>query len=89
MRLPAKLLQITALLAFTAAAAPGFAEENTLKEGAREVGRAVGTAAREIGEGARKVGKAVGEAAKEGAEAVKEGAREASKAMKGEKKGEK
>ena len=57
----------------TQKSAPGFAkDDNTLKEGAKDVGRAVGTAAREVGEGAKKVGKAVGEAAKEGAEAVKE-----------------
>lgn len=85
MRTPANLLRIAAFLALAAVAVPGFAEENTLKEGAKEVGRAVGTAAREVGEGAKKVGKAVGEAAKEGAEAVKEGAKEAKKAMKGEK----
>lgn len=85
MKLPTRILRVTAFLVLAAAAAPGFAEENTMKEGAKEVGRAVGTAAREVGEGAKKVGKAVGEAAKEGAEAVKEGAKEAKKAMKGEK----
>jgi hypothetical protein len=85
MNLRGRILQVSALLVLAAMAAPGFAEENTLKEGARDVGRAVGTAAREVGEGAKKVGKAVGEAAKKGAEAVKEGAKEAKKAMKGEK----
>lgn len=85
MNVPNRTLRVTALLVLAAVAAPGFAEENTLKEGAKEVGRAVGTAAREVGEGAKKVGKAVGEAAKEGAEAVKEGAKEAKKAMKGDK----
>ena len=85
MNVPSRLLRLTALVALASVAAPGFAEENTLKEGAKEVGRAVGTAAREVGEGAKKVGKAVGEAAKEGGEAVKEGAKEAKKAMKGDK----
>lgn len=85
MQMPTQLLRVTALLLLAAMASPGFAEENTLKEGAREVGRAVGTAAREVGQGAKKVGKAVGEAAKEGAEAVKEGAKEAKKAMKADK----
>lgn len=80
-----RLLRATAFLLLAGMAAPGIAEENTLKEGAREVGQAVGTAAREVGEGAKKVGKAVAEAAKEGAEAVKEGAKEAKKAAKGEK----
>jgi hypothetical protein len=85
MNLSSRILRVSAFLALAAMAAPGLAEENTLKEGAKEVGRAVGTAAREVGEGAKKVGKAVGEAAKEGAQAVKEGAKEAKKAMQGEK----
>ena len=84
--MPTQILRVTAFLMLAAVAAPGFAkDDNTLKEGAKDVGRAVGTAAREVGEGAKKVGKAVGEAAKEGAEAVKEGAKEAKKAMKGDK----
>lgn len=84
MKLPA-LLRITVFLLTAGVAAPGFAEENTLKEGARDVGRAVGTAAREVGDGAKQVGKAVGDAAKEVGEAVKEGAKEAKRAMKKEK----
>jgi uncharacterized lipoprotein NlpE involved in copper resistance len=44
----------------------------SLKEGAREVGHAVGSAAREVGQGAKKAGKAVGEAAKEGGRAFKD-----------------
>lgn len=47
-------------------------KEPTLKEGAREVGQAVGTAAREVGQGAKKVGKTIGEAAKEGGRAFKD-----------------
>jgi len=85
MKLPLQLLRVTALVVLAGVAAPGFAEENTLKEGAREVGHAVGSAAREVGQGAKKVGKAVGEAAKEVGQAVKEGAKEAKKAMKGDK----
>jgi hypothetical protein len=46
--------------------------EPSLKEGAREVGHAVGSAAREVGHGAKKVGKAVGEAAKEGGHAFRD-----------------
>ncbi|MFC4308124.1 hypothetical protein ACFPN2_03430 [Steroidobacter flavus] len=83
MKLPA-LLSVTVLLA-ASLAAPSFAEENTLKEGAKDVGRAVGTAAREVGDGAKQVGKAVGAAAKDVGEAVKEGAKEAKRAMKKEK----
>jgi hypothetical protein len=71
-----------ALLALTSTAA--FAEESTFKEGAKEVGHAVGTAAHDVGKEAKKVGKAVGEAAKEGVEAVKEGGKEFKKAVKGE-----
>ena len=47
-------------------------KDPSLKEGAREVGHAVGTAAREVGQGAKKAGKAVGEAAKEGGRAFKD-----------------
>ena len=81
MNLSAKLLRISLLLIAASIAVPAVAEESTLKEGAREVGKAVGTAAREVGQGAKKVGKAVAEAAKEGAQAVKEGAKEAKRAM--------
>jgi hypothetical protein len=80
MKLPAAL-RATAFLVAIGLAAPAFAEENTLKEGAKEVGRAVGTAAREVGDGAKQVGKAVAEAAKEVGEAAKEGAKEAKRAM--------
>jgi len=82
MSLSSKILSIVVFMLAAGAAAPAFSEESTLKEGARDVGRAVGTAAREVGQGAKKVGKAVAEAAKEGAEAVKEGAKEAKRAMK-------
>jgi hypothetical protein len=44
----------------------------SLKEGARDVGHAVGSAAREVGQGAKKVGKTVGEAAKEGGRAFRD-----------------
>jgi hypothetical protein len=80
MNVSAKLLRISMLLIAASVAAPALADESTLKEGAREVGKAVGTAAREVGQGAKKVGKAVAEVAKEGAQAVKEGAKEAKRA---------
>ena len=82
MNLSSQLLRVSMLLLAAGVAMPAFAEENTLKEGAREVGKAVGSAAREVGDAGKKVGKAVAEAAKEGAEAVKEGAKEAKRAMK-------
>jgi stage III sporulation protein SpoIIIAA len=77
-----------------------FAEEDSLKDGARKAGRAVGTAAREvwqegkkvgkeIGHGAAKVGKEIGHGAAKAGKAVggaaKEGARELKRAIKGEK----
>lgn len=80
MNLSARLLRIS-MLVMAAVAVPAMAEESTLKEGAREVGKAVGTAAREVGQAGKKVGKAVAEVAKEGAQAVKEGAKEAKRAM--------
>lgn len=86
MNLSAKLpIILTIFLVTSGVAAPSVADES-LKEGARDVGRAVGTAAREVGDGAKKVGKAVGEAAKEVGEAVKEGAKEAKRSMQSEKK---
>jgi hypothetical protein len=47
-------------------------KEPSLKEGARDVGHATGSAVREVGKGAKKAGKAVGEAAKEGGRAFKD-----------------
>jgi hypothetical protein len=47
-------------------------QDASLKQGAKDVGRAVGTAAREVGQEAKKVGKMVAEAAKEGGQAFKE-----------------
>lgn len=79
MNLSTKFLRVTVVLITAGMALPALADES-LKEGARDVGRAVGSAAREVGQGAKKVGKAVGEAAKEGFEAVKEGAKEAKRA---------
>lgn len=79
MKLPA-LLRVAVLLSMAGLAAPSFAEENTLKEGAKEVGRAVGTAAREVGDAGKQVGKAVADAAKEVGQAAKEGAKEAKRA---------
>lgn len=46
--------------------------EPSLKQGAKDVGHAVGTVAREVGQGAKTVGKTVGDAAKEGGKAFKD-----------------
>lgn len=85
MKSPSRLLRVTAVLALAGLASPALAEENTLKEGAREVGHAVGSAAREVGKGAKKVGKVIGDAAKEFGQAVKEGAKDTKKAVKEDK----
>lgn len=62
------------------------AEKNAgVKAGAKDAGRAVGSAVREIGQGVKEVGKTIGHAAKEGVDAAKEGGREFKKAVKGEK----
>ena len=81
MNLSSQFLRVAVLVIATGVALPAWADESTLKEGAREVGKAVGTAAREVGHAGKKVGKAVAEVAKEGAQAVKEGAKEAKRAM--------
>jgi hypothetical protein len=69
-------LSLRLFVAMLAVVAVGCASNDgkdpSLKEGAREVGHAVGTAAREVGQGAKKAGKAVGEAAKEGGKAFKD-----------------
>ena len=68
------LVKLAALVLGTALAgcASDGKDPPTLKEGARDVGHAVGSAAREVGQGAKKAGKAVGEAAKEGGKAFKD-----------------
>lgn len=81
-----KLLHLT--LAGLLAVSAAQAEENTLKEGAKEVGRATGNAVREVGQGAKKVATQVGhatrDAAKEVGHASRDGAKEFAKAVKGE-----
>lgn len=67
----AKFLPVVLMAALAACASDGK-DPPTLKEGARDVGHAVGSAAREVGQGAKKAGKAVGEAAKEGGKAFKD-----------------
>jgi hypothetical protein len=52
-------------LALVGCASKKESDPPSLKEGAREVGHAAGTAAREVGQGAKKVGKTVAEAARE------------------------
>jgi hypothetical protein len=69
-----KITVIAAALSFVflCACSSNNKQEPTLKEGAKEVGTAVGTAAREVGHGFKKVGKEIGEAAKEGGHAFRD-----------------
>jgi uncharacterized lipoprotein len=60
------------LVTLVAACSSNGRKEPSLKEGARDVGTAAGTAVREVGKGAKKAGKAVGQAAKEGGRAFKD-----------------
>lgn len=71
------------ILGLACTASLASAEENTLKEGAKEVGHATGNAIHEVGEGAKKVGKEVAEAAREVGHATRDGAKELVKAVKG------
>ena len=68
---------IAALLLFAAVTA--FAEDETLKDGAKKAGHTAGSVVREIGQGAKQVGKTIGKAAREGG-------KEFNKAVKGESK---
>ena len=89
-----------AILALNIASVSSAPAEESLADGARKAGRAVGTAAREvwqegkkvgkeIGHGVAKVGKEIGHGAAKAGKAVggaaKEGAREFKRAIKGEK----
>jgi hypothetical protein len=69
---PIRILVASALVLAVIGCSSNSGKDPSLKEGAREVGHAVGTAAREVGQGAKKVGKSVGEAAKEGGRAFKD-----------------
>ena len=66
-----------------------WAEEDSLKQGAKRAGRATGAVVHDIGEGAKQVGKEIGQGAKKVGKAVgeaaSEGGKEFRKAVKGEK----
>lgn len=67
---------------------PIFAEEQSLKEGAKRAGHAVGSVVHDVGHGAKKIGKEIGQGAKEAGKAIggaaKEGGKEFQRAVKGE-----
>jgi len=79
---------VCAVVLGLAVLAPVSAEEQTLQDGAKRAGHAVGTAVHDIGQGAKKVGKEIGEGAKEAGKAIggaaKEGGKEFRRAVKGE-----
>lgn len=62
---------VVLLALLVAGCASNRGHEPSLKEGAKDVGRTIGTAAREIGRGTKKVGKAIGQAAQEGGRAFR------------------
>lgn len=62
-------------LVLVSACASNQKEPATLKDGAREVGTAVGSATREVGQGFKKAGKEIGAAAKEGGRAFRDAVR--------------
>ncbi len=88
MKLRHWILACTAATVVLVAGTPG-AKEESLKEDARNAGRAVGSAAREVWQGAKKAGKEIGHEAKKAGQAVggaaKEGAQELERSFKGEK----
>lgn len=65
-----------------------WAEEESLKQGAKRAGRATGAVVHDIGQGAKQVGKEIGQGAKKVGktvgEAASEGGKEFRKAVKGE-----
>jgi len=71
-----------AVLVLALGAAPTQAEDESLADGARKAGQAIGSTAREIKDGAKKVGKAIGQGAKEAGKAVGNAAKEGGKAVK-------
>lgn len=91
-RHPSFVALLAACGLYALATASSFADDTSVKqdvkEGAKETGRAVGTAAREVGHGTRKVTKEVGHAVKDAAKttghAFRDGAKEFKKAVKGE-----
>jgi hypothetical protein len=79
---------VCAAVLAVATLSPASAEEQSLKDGTRRAGHAVGAAAHDIGRGARKAGKEIGQGAKEAGKtiggAAKEGGKEFRRAVKGQ-----
>lgn len=67
---------------------PAWAEEESLKQGAKRAGHAAGAVVHDIGQGAKQVGKEIGQGAKKVGKAVgeaaSEGGKEFRKAVRGE-----
>ena len=79
--------RVCAVVLVFAALSPVSAEEQSVRDGARRAGHAVGSVAHDIGQGAKKVGKEIGQGAKEAGKAIggaaKEGGKEFRRAVKG------
>jgi hypothetical protein len=85
-----RIAACTALFAVNIAViSPALAGDDSLRDGARKTGRAIGSATREVFQGAAKVGKEIGHGAAKAGKAVggaaTEGAREVKRGFKGEK----
>lgn len=84
-----KSISLSALLVVVSVLPLPAAAEETLRDGARNAGHAVGSAVHDVGQGAKKVGKDVVQGAKQAGKevggAAREGGRELKKAVKGEK----
>jgi hypothetical protein len=87
--------RVCAIAILCAALAPAYGEESSIKEGVKNAGHAIGSAARQVGHDAKKaskeigpatkrVGKSIGNAAKEGVAAMKNGGKKVKHAVTGE-----
>lgn len=85
---PRRALAVSIALTCFLVASSTFAEEESLKQGAKRAGRAAGDVVHDIGQGAKQVGKEIGQGAKKigktVGEAASEGGKEFRKAVKGE-----
>lgn len=88
LRAPRGVLALSIAMACFLLGPSAWAEEESLKQGAKRAGRAAGEVVHDIGEGAKQVGKEIGQGAKKVGktvgEAASEGGKEFRKAVKGE-----
>jgi hypothetical protein len=75
-------LFITTVLFSLLGSSMSLAEESSIKEGAKKIGKETVEVARKIGEGGKEVGKKVAEAAVEVGHATRDGAKQVAKVVK-------